>query len=587
MTTKTRNDTNFFSSWKDGVGDTSSLAPMKDPSVLEWKELLLKGHGPINIPESILSLNAEDNELPHKIWQLFFNQDIIEHFTSQTNQYYHMTFTQRIQRRKTQTLARYTWLLANVEKCLQIFPHLSLSPTFQSNFERVKTKHIELFRELSSKKPTSVSSSQLPPTHSKGYNQNFKVTSTLIKGYLMGLLVMYLRPAPTIKDYWSFSIFGFNEALSELIPRDLFLCIHSNLSFDIVYLLDFFKETFKKYWKPFMKLSYDETIFQFLGRFSEKVYIKNKPFPTGIELLELVDQFGYLYAFHFSLGLTLPPDYMVMKEIYDLQKYIVDSCVIGVDSRFTNERLIDYATNHNTAIIGACKADKSPTFKILSQRLSVKNDFTAVHHKHQKSIHAVSFLSTRKVHILTNLFPHDVSLVTEVISLSPSENLIRRVYMHVASFCDRYNARLHNLRFTHRIHKWTNVVFHACLGISLLNSYAIYKALCIKQENKVNLTYRKFLESIYHACTENLPPLRKRDRKLPISPVKPRFPMVSDTDIIAFSTCWFNIDGSEGSRANKPCALCHKQIIGTSRCTICNHVFHKKCWYKHARTHFK
>lgn len=330
------------------------------------------------------------------------------------------------------------------------------------------------------------------------------ITKTELYGFLGINMVMGYHAVPSWKDYWKTDPDLQVPFISDVMPRNRFSQILSNIHINDNYaipadnkdklyklrpLIDSLNHNFVQLYNVSRQVSIDESMILFKGRSSLKQYNPMKPIKRGYKLWSMADMDGYLNKFEIYQGKNQQqnngdiPKYFGLGDtvVYNMTKDLAEKYhEVYVDNFFTSVPLMEYLLSHKILCCGTLRTNK----KYLPQNLSKdkdlkrgdfdyrvsKDDIVVFKWRDNKVVHAISnFHGTEESQVNRKNKDGTIAKVT-----CPEAIKNYNTYMGGVDKADMYCALYGTSR---KSKKWWHRIFFGLVDRSLCNAFVVYKKL--------------------------------------------------------------------------------------------------------------
>jgi hypothetical protein len=206
-------------------------------------------------------------------------------------------------------------------------------------------------------------------------------TKEEIKAFFGLLIIMGIHLLPHLSNYWSSDPILGIEAVSKVMTlkryKKLVETLHLNdnylavpkgeKAYDKLHklrpLIDALNESSLNAYQPSNRLSVDESMIPFKGRFSMKQYMPKKPVKRGYKVWCLGDSTtGFITKFQIYTGKVLDAkaEYgLGARVVMDLYQPLINSkCLVAFDNFFTSDKLMRMLLNDGIYSIGTLRTDR-------------------------------------------------------------------------------------------------------------------------------------------------------------------------------------------------------------------------------------
>lgn len=349
-----------------------------------------------------------------------------------------------------------------------------------------------------------------------------KELPTFCKGLLLVWFAIWIQMSlchrPSIEKYWQ-SEYGDPFVKGTQIPRDTWNDVNVllfHLSDDMLeYMENRLNANFRRFWRPARRVSLDESMRRFKGKWKGKVYIKNKPTKWGIKYYMVVDELDFciwfsLYkgAAHEDPAITQKTRHLVNKALDTLPKDM-GAYAIYVDNYYGSLDLAQDTIVRGFDFTFNCKSNRpawlftNGVHTTMSQESPSAPKMSCWIHK-EHGYAAVSYSDKRMVNFITTIATTETTTVQQ--RQNKQENKTDRCIPKVAQdytqggmgHVDTFDAALS--RFSdHRNISWRRCHFMSMLKMAVVNAWVMYCALLEKRgEGKTakKLTLCEFMEML-------------------------------------------------------------------------------------------
>lgn len=408
-------------------------------------------------------------------------------------------------------------------------------------------------------------------------NANFvQVTEAELKVYIALNIVMSLVQKPTVQSYWSKDKSIETPYFNNVMPRNRFLSIASNLHFTsnndnsddplikIREVADMTAKNFRRMYKPHKNISIDESLMQCRSRLHYIQFIRTKRARFGIKFYKLCDsETRYIHNFKIYVGKEKTDSGSANRNVViNLMKesnLLHQGYCLFIDNWYSSPNLYRELYNMQTNVCGTAKVNrKGMPRELKSVRLEKgeavvfsTEDMAAIKWKDKKdvvvtTIHSLDFAETGKV----NRYSGEKILKPSVI-IDYNKNINR------IDIGDQTLSKFHTMQ---RCKKAYKKIFFYFVDMMLLNSYILFKNN--KKDRAFHIYKQKLADAIISKYLKN-----KRIRETsPVNDVITRYTGRHFPTRIPPTA-------ARGRKTSKRCIVCLSKSIRREtvfKCDICD-----------------
>lgn len=377
---------------------------------------------------------------------------------------------------------------------------------------------------------------------------------------------------------------------------------HSSIE-KVLPLLKIF-DNFNEVYKPSNKLSLDEIIAPFSGRFKYITYNPQKPSKWGVRVFGLADSItGYCMSLIPYLGKETY-QYFGMKNLDDLvlnnmKKFGMQGASLYIDNYYCHFGLAEALLYEGYNVTGTFKQRRKDVPNIIKEAVVKKivaskkpkqttstinnatNDKTDIRYfESNLGIYAIKWKSKREITMLTTNHSLGYEVRDSARNRPTKRPAVVHEYNHFMRGIDRLNQRTHYIRYSlfqwyssynicrysHRSKKWWKKFLYTWLGIALANCHTLY----VKFFNK-NITIKDFQKEVIDGlliATNVLPLIGEGNL------ANDHYPTKILTGPKRCKVCYF-LYGPNCSKSSYRCFKCSQEYQkDISLCVLCFGEFH-------------
>ena len=398
---------------------------------------------------------------------------------------------------------------------------------------------------------------------------------------------------PAIYQYWSKRKIIRTDIFCQTMPYSRFVNISRFLRFSskdnssteplnkIHEILDMILNKFNSCYTPNKKISIDESLLKFTGRFKYTHYIPNKSAVRGIKIYKLCEsESGYCSNFHIHTTKIerdeengeLVGEAIIFKLA---AKYLNKGYIIYMDNWFTSPNVILKLLDFKTYGVGTAKPNRLNFPQMLTKYEVIKGD---VLYFSANNILALRFSDRKEVYFLTSYTKQ-----MEMISIDkPHKQACRPMciddYNKNMGGVDKHDQKLASFSILRRSLKWYRKLFIYLFDMMLLNSSIIfYKYIKLKKTDSKQDQFTKFRMNLAEQILS--------DVRLP--DYKSRIVGQADNPLrFENKKCILEYIPKTAKKLNptlrcKYCSLLKVRRETVYRCKNCMVALHKKCFAKY------
>jgi hypothetical protein len=334
--------------------------------------------------------------------------------------------------------------------------------------------------------------------------KNWKDTSfDELKKFIAMIMSMGIEKRGSLRDYWESmpcfeSYFSKIMSLNRFELLDHFIQINSK-KYDkdqsiqkLIPLLKLFEE-FHQYYKPSSRITIDEIIAPFAGRFKYLTYNPQKPKRWGIRVIGLADATN-------SFCLSLIPQfgeetyhYLDVKNLdglvlHQAKRYSTKGTCLYIDNYYCHHSLANDLLSNGINVTGTFRTSRKDCPKIIKNSVVkkiVQKKVQSVHtygkdlklFKNDNNLFAAKWKSKKDITLLSSNhhFRFEFRLTTR--KREVKRPCAFHEYIKFMRGIDRLNQRVHYIRYTYQSRKWWKKILYTWLAISVANCHVLYKKL--------------------------------------------------------------------------------------------------------------
>ncbi|XP_054155243.1 piggyBac transposable element-derived protein 4-like [Oppia nitens] len=340
------------------------------------------------------------------------------------------------------------------------------------------------------------------------YNETVDVTISELKNFIAIQILISLKQIPNERDHWSNGFYG-SDIIKRTMSRTRYGLIKSALHFcdensnnktDELYkvrmLLSHLTDISQHLYVPTKELSVDESLVAFKGLWKHIQYIPSKAHKFGIKFYVLCEsRTGYMINMLCYCGddTTSSTKHIVLKLMECVGE--MSGHTLFCDNYYTSIELAEELASLGVGLTGTLRKNRKGlplNFHKCALNLSKKN-CGPIYMRKDKLCCVAWFDNKQVLALSTHLTKGEVEIERRSRkSLSGIVNIqcpiIINNYNKFMGGVDRYDQRLSYHSYPHRLMKWTLVIWHLFLNVSINNSYIIYKS---KVETPMKSSYFK------------------------------------------------------------------------------------------------
>ena len=332
------------------------------------------------------------------------------------------------------------------------------------------------------------------------------------------MFTFYLQ-VPEIEDYWKTSWNSSIPFFGNLMPRDRFLEIfwllhishpdpsHPEKMIDkICALLELLLAKFQHYFYPSQKLSVDETMVGFRGRFGSTQYTPKKPVKWGIKSFTLADaETGYMLNIVVYTGAQTLDDadaqfaslpVLARTVLHLVNPYLGMGHHIFADRLYSSIPLVQTLADNQTHFTGTINKNRIDLPDAIRAPFTLTDDGTMQFRSEKVMVIAWRAKSKKTPLIMISSFYS--AGITQAQTRKAQEvpkPIAVEEYNKYMNGVDRNDQHCTYYSFIRKTLKWWRKMFFYLLECSTVNSYILYKKACTEAEARP-LTSIDFRRSI-------------------------------------------------------------------------------------------
>ncbi|XP_016521942.1 piggyBac transposable element-derived protein 4-like [Poecilia formosa] len=362
--------------------------------------------------------------------------------------------------------------------------------------------------------------------------KNFKwtdVTEGEMYRYIGLTLYMGILKRPQLKDFWRTSTIFQVAYPSQVMSRDRFLNITTNMhmsdpvadavndgkkgtpEYDRLHrlrpLYDSLQIACKAVYHPRQHLSVDERMVATKAKTSLKQYIKSKPTRWGIKLFVLSDNTGYTVDFQIYSGRTLQPSGKGMS--FDVVMSLIKKSYLGsgyhiyCDNFYTSPTLFSHLYELGFGACGTFRSTRIGVPKTTKNALTKKSPRGSIRWIREGPLIFVKWMNMREVSICSTL--HTAFSGDTIKRMEKVKGKLQELEFPVPPAVMDYNRYMGGVDLSDQLigsyssrrksRKWYMTILHHFIDIAVTNSYLLHKEMCGKLEERA-MTHQQFLEQL-------------------------------------------------------------------------------------------
>lgn len=268
-------------------------------------------------------------------------------------------------------------------------------------------------------------------------------------------------------------------------------------------LLTSLSDSFKNCMAPTRDLSVDESMIKFKGRSTLKQYQPKKPIKRGYKVWILANQRGYCQKFEIYTGKSEDVEKelgarVVKKMVKDLEN---KHHIVYFDNFFNSTELQEYLKNNNIHACGTVNPKRKTLPKFTADNKLKRGQFEVF--TNTSGVVAYKWKDKRSVHLLSNF--HE-PLGNSEVKRKEKNGSIKKVccpkalidYNANMNFVDKFDQNLNLYKVNRKSHKWWHRIFFYFLDATVVNAFVLYKEL-----NLPKMSMKDFRRSILQALVSS------------------------------------------------------------------------------------
>lgn len=350
---------------------------------------------------------------------------------------------------------------------------------------------------------TNNDASDFYKTNNKPTEKWFDCSIDEMKAFFALIILMGQIRKPSINQYWCKRKIIQTSIFNEIMPYSRFILISRFLRFSkrtesqdpkykLEAIIDMIIKKFKYIYSPEKKLSVDESLVKFKGRFKFKQFIPSKSAKTGIKLFKCCEsESGYCLDLHiYTRDFTATDDALIGEQIvFKVAKdYLNKGHVIYMDNWFTSADLLRKLLNQNTYGVGTTKSSRKyfPKDLISDKKNKKKNKLEKgeIQYRSSNNILALIYSDRKLVNFLTSYHKQ-----IQPIKIKKHNEEISRPeciddYNKNMGGVDKQDQKLASFSLMRKSFKWYKKLFIYLFDVIIQNSSVIF----YKYHNLTDLT---------------------------------------------------------------------------------------------------
>ena len=339
------------------------------------------------------------------------------------------------------------------------------------------------------------------------------IDSELLR-YLAIMIAMGLQPKPSIRDYWSKVSFYHTPWFAKTMPRERFEAIHHSMLHvsdvdekkaknKIEPFLNKVVNRFQSSFYPFEKVSIDEMVIKYKGRWKNRQYNPNKPAKYHIKTYGVCDSTtGYAFNIltYFGSETSFSPDMKDAGMSEKVFEYLLAPLGKGhhvyADRFYTTHKLLEYMTKKEFYYTGTLQTNRKnfpkevKNSKIGYQEMKYfrsENGYLCVMWKDKKARKPVVAVSSK--------YSNDTIDVTSRHGKVTEKPTLIHEYNQSMNGCDRLDQLVsYYNNLDRKTVKWWKRIFMWIIEVSQVNAYIIYNLS--RSEEVTKFTLKDFKHSL-------------------------------------------------------------------------------------------
>ena len=348
---------------------------------------------------------------------------------------------------------------------------------------------------------------------------NFNVTSDEMKRFIGILLFSGYHFVTSERDYWSNQPDLKVSFIADSMSRDRFLKIkkyfhvadNQNLEVGnrvakVSFLYSSMNDNLCKWGIFHKKLSIDESMVPYYGKYSAKQYMKGKPIRFGYKIWALCGADGYPYKLTIYTGKnsSRPPNVPLGEHVVtDLLKIVIDKSdpkyhEIYFDNFFTSAKLLDVLSPKGFICVGTVRENRTngATKAMISTKDLKKKDRGSYDYRCNNKIFVCKWHDNSVVNVASNYFTHEpVKKVSRYVSgkgkISVPQPHLLNLYNQGMGGIDLMDRLLGSYRPMIRAKKCWWPLMTNLLNISVVAAWRFYCALHPEDKKMTHLDFRR------------------------------------------------------------------------------------------------
>ena len=348
------------------------------------------------------------------------------------------------------------------------------------------------------------------------------ITPAELFRFLIVLIIMSLNKKPEIEDYWSYSPEMYTPFMHKIMTGEQFLLIYSSMLHcgdarsegkdKVEPFIDLLVKKFKESFYPWQKLSLDEMIIGFKGRWAFKQYNASKPKKYHIKNFGLCDSAtGYVLNVltYYGRNTSYCPaeddeKSGQAKKVFEvLLKGLVKGHTIFADRYYTSRELVNYLLSKKFYFTGTLNVNRVGfPAQLKSAALATNENISFVNE--DKSIMCTMFRdkkANKPVVLISTQSNNDTIPIKGVDRPTVVDD-----YNQHMNGCDRLDQMV-NYYGVHnrRAKKWWRKLFLWILEVAQFNAYVLYvlsRAPPSANEKETKVSFRQYKKLLWMQMCE-------------------------------------------------------------------------------------
>lgn len=325
-----------------------------------------------------------------------------------------------------------------------------------------------------------------------------------------------------MSDFWAVDPFRSTGLIEKPIGRERFKEILANLHLaqevrrkphedraaKIRPMLDILNRTFSDLWVPASRVTVDEDVCLFKGRYSMRRTVPGKPNPTGFKIFRLCDAEHFLYRINNisifqrkDVDAVIGPMGMGRGEavVLDLLQGLLDNQQprrhLFCDSTFTSVHLARFLKKKGIYLTGTIRINRRGLPKEWLKDVEVETSSASLVDDHGVTLHV--WKDIKQVVVLSAAFLTGSQQILRWIdgSYRPVEcpEAIVNFQHGFSSYADSHNQSRSQLELHQKSYKWWHHLFYYLLECTVVNSWIVFKQL----HPTMSISCRQFAVELY------------------------------------------------------------------------------------------